>query len=65
MLGEVLALERKDRGASPGPKVRARQAEGASGKSAGDVGSALRTVFEQTVSEDIPPEMLDLLNKLA
>jgi hypothetical protein len=30
-----------------------------------DVGKALRTVFEQTVDEDIPSEMLDLLNKLA
>lgn len=30
----------------------------------GNLGNALRTVYQQTVSEDIPPEMLDLLGKL-
>lgn len=29
-----------------------------------EVGNALRTAYEQTVNEDIPPEMLDLLGKL-
>lgn len=29
-----------------------------------EVGSALRTVYQRTVNEDIPPEMLDLLGKL-
>lgn len=29
-----------------------------------EVGSALRTVYQRTVEEDIPPEMLDLLGKL-
>ena len=29
-----------------------------------EVGNALRAAYEQTVSEDIPPEMLDLLGKL-
>ena len=29
-----------------------------------DVGDALRTVYQRTVNEDIPPEMLDLLGKL-
>ena len=28
------------------------------------VGTALRTVYERTLKEDIPPEMLDLLGKL-
>lgn len=28
------------------------------------VGHALRSVYQQTVNEDIPPEMLDLLGKL-
>ena len=28
------------------------------------VGDALRSVYQQTVNEDIPPEMLDLLGKL-
>jgi hypothetical protein len=30
----------------------------------GDVGNALRSAYQQTVSEAIPPEMLDLLSKL-
>lgn len=29
-----------------------------------EVGQALRAAYQQTVSEDIPPEMLDLLGKL-
>jgi hypothetical protein len=29
-----------------------------------EVGSALRTVYQRTIDEDIPPEMLDLLGKL-
>ncbi|HEY6916155.1 MAG TPA: NepR family anti-sigma factor [Allosphingosinicella sp.] len=29
-----------------------------------EVGNALRSVYQQTVDEDIPPEMLDLLGKL-
>lgn len=28
------------------------------------LGNALKSVYQQTVSEDIPPEMLDLLGKL-
>lgn len=30
----------------------------------GEVGDALRTVYQRTIEEDIPPEMLDLLGKL-
>jgi hypothetical protein len=29
-----------------------------------EFGSALRTVYDETLREDIPPEMLDLLGKL-
>ena len=29
-----------------------------------DMGSALRSVYQRTVEEKIPPEMLDLLGKL-
>lgn len=32
--------------------------------SGNDVGDALRTVYDRTLNEDIPPEMLDLLGKL-
>lgn len=31
---------------------------------AGEVGNALRSVYQRTIAEDIPPEMLDLLGKL-
>ena len=30
----------------------------------GEVGNALRTVYDDTLKETIPPEMLDLLGKL-
>ena len=30
----------------------------------GEIGSALRNVYDGTLAEDIPPEMLDLLGKL-
>lgn len=30
----------------------------------GEVGSALRSVYDRALAEDIPPEMLDLLGKL-
>lgn len=33
-------------------------------KSKGDVGRALRTVYDTTLNEDIPSEFLDLLGKL-
>ncbi|SMF61642.1 hypothetical protein SAMN06295910_0634 [Allosphingosinicella indica] len=44
----------------------AKSDSGKSKKSGGkaDVGNALRTVYQRTVNEDIPPEMLDLLGKL-
>jgi len=29
-----------------------------------NVGNALRSVYQQTVNEDVPPEFLDLLGKL-
>ena len=30
----------------------------------GPVGDALRSAYDRVVSEDVPPEMLDLLGKL-
>ena len=29
-----------------------------------DLGGALRSIYDTTIGEDIPPEMLDLLGKL-
>jgi hypothetical protein len=34
------------------------------GRTTPEVGQALRAAYQQAVSEDIPPEMLDLLGKL-
>jgi hypothetical protein len=45
--------------------VTARASSGAKVQSKDrDMGAALRTVYQRTVEETIPPEMLDLLGKL-
>jgi hypothetical protein len=55
---------------------KSRKAAGASSREGGhaaadragadrDVGHALRSVYAKTVSEEIPPELLDLLGKLS
>jgi len=43
-----------------------KEKQSAKKKSAGGVelGSALRSVYQRTVQEDIPPDLLDLLGKL-
>ena len=43
------------RASNPGAKVQSKDR---------DMGAALRTVYQRTVEETIPPEMLDLLGKL-
>lgn len=43
----------------PGKKAR-----GARSKRDSDVGDALRSIYQKTVHEDVPAEMLDLLDKL-
>lgn len=57
----------------PKEDVRSGAKRSSSGKAAADnspplddsqVGSVLRSVYQQTISEDIPAEMLDLLKKL-
>ena len=40
------------------PRARKKRADSP------ELGTALRTVYQRTVDEDIPPEMLDLLGKL-
>jgi hypothetical protein len=42
----------------PGPRPRKRRGPSP------EVGQALRAAYQQAVSEDVPPEMLDLLGKL-
>jgi hypothetical protein len=65
-----LALEKKDR--SLPRDIKAGNVKGARAGDRlappsvqGEVGTALRSAYEQTVSENIPSEMLDLLGKLA
>lgn len=56
--------QRKRRPQTPSEDApAAKPARRKSGPS-GDVGTALRSVYQRTVDEDIPPEMLDLLGKL-
>lgn len=45
--------------------VRAKQTGGDKAGDKGDVGKSLRTVYQQTVNEDVPDELLDLLGKLS
>ena len=54
---------------APRPKSSSSAAGGSNSGNArkvpsGDVGAALRSVYDRTVREEIPPEMLDLLGKL-
>jgi hypothetical protein len=68
--GGRLTLEQKDRSLPKDGGARsikgARTGDRTGSPSVqGDVGSALRSAYEQTVSENIPSEMLDLLGKLA
>ncbi len=52
--------EQEDGASAKAGKSRART----KGKKADDVGRALRTVYDSTLSEDIPDDFLDLLGKL-
>ena len=47
----------------PAEKKTKRKARNESAPS-GEIGSALRSVYDGALNEDIPPEMLDLLGKL-
>jgi hypothetical protein len=63
--GTVLVAEGKFSKSPPvaGNLVSRRSRDPAS-SSERDIGSALRAAYDSAVSEDIPPEMLDLLSKL-
>jgi hypothetical protein len=43
---------------------RSRKRAGTSRSRAGDVGKALRSVYDSTLREDVPSDFLDLLGKL-
>jgi hypothetical protein len=60
------AEARTDEGGAVAPVGKAAASTKASRKKGidGDVGSVLRSAYQQTIDEAIPPEMLDLLSKL-
>ena len=43
---------------------RSRKRDGSSRSRAGDVGKALRSVYDSTLREDVPSDFTDLLGKL-
>ncbi len=48
------------------PRAKAgRKAGSAARTKAGDVGKALRSVYDNTLREDVPRDFLDLLGKLS
>jgi hypothetical protein len=47
-------------GEAPGGQLKKKK-KGAGGS---DVGSALRSAYQRTIDEQIPPDLLDLLGKL-
>ena len=49
--------KKKSGGASPPAKPR--------GKRGADIGRALRTVYDETLREDVPDDFMDLLGKLS
>ena len=60
----------EDKRVASRPDKSARVAKAGSKKASrsvrdGSVGNALRSVYQQTVNEDVPPEFLDLLGKLS
>ncbi|KKW92191.1 MULTISPECIES: NepR family anti-sigma factor [Sphingobium] len=65
---DVTGGDKKDVSANtPGSGVKssaARKKRVSGAKNDGQVGNALRSVYQRTVEEDIPAEMLDLLSKL-
>jgi hypothetical protein len=46
------------------PPARSNERRGRKRSAGGEVGQALRSAYDETLKEAIPPEMLDLLGKL-
>jgi hypothetical protein len=59
-----LAADDNKRAAPPSAKSPRTPRAGSKGKGEGSVGNALRSVYQQTVNEEVPSEFLDLLGKL-
>lgn len=51
-------IRSNDNASLEAPRAKKKRAENP------EVGTALRSVYQRTIDEDIPPEMLDLLGKL-
>ena len=47
-----------------GKRSQGKKAKTARSTRDSDIGDALRTIYQKTVHEDVPPEMLDLIDKL-
>jgi Anti-sigma factor NepR len=63
--GTILVAEGKfSKSPSVAGNALSRRSRDPASSSERDIGSALRAAYDSAVSEDIPPEMLDLLNKL-
>jgi len=58
-----LALDDREKKTAASEKTRAR-ARSARSPQQNNLGNALRTVYQQTVNEDVPQDLLDLLGKL-
>lgn len=58
------ADERRKSDRPGGLKAAGRKTARAKGKQNPEVGQALRTIYQNTIDENIPSEMLDLLGKL-
>lgn len=64
---DVLAAEDNKKAAPSSAKASRASKAGSKGKGAArdaNVGNALRSVYQQTVNEDVPSEFIDLLGKL-
>jgi len=52
-------------GESRGSAARDGGGKGRRGKKSGDIGRALRSVYDETLRENVPDDFLDLLGKLS
>jgi hypothetical protein len=61
----VSGLTADAKGRDQQPIAKGRKGRGTSSASDTHVANALRSAYEEAVREDVPPEFLDLLGKLA
>lgn len=59
-----VAADSKKTGASPEKRKKAQPGGRKAAGKERDVGNALRSIYQKTVDESVPKEMLDLLGKL-